>query len=241
MRRPRIGFVAYTSTRDPTRYVAPIDYVQAVERAGADAVIVPPGPTAAHLLDLVQGLVLVGGGDICPSRYSAQPHPACYGIDALRDATELAVLEVAMTTRHPVLAICRGMQLVNVALGGTLHQHLPDVVGDTVAHRVVRESAELVAVDHEVSLEPTSLVAQVCGAPRLSIASTHHQAVDRLGQGVRAIGWAEDDVIEAIAVDDHPQLLAVQWHPELTAAKDKRQQSLFDWLVREARDGRTER
>lgn len=234
MGRPRIGFVAYSSVKDPTRFVAPIDYIQAVERAGADVVIVPPGPSAGHLLDLVQGLVLVGGGDICPSRYSAQAHASCYGIDAVRDATELAVLEGAMKTRHPVLAICRGMQLVNVALGGTLHQHLPDVVGDLVNHRVVRDSAELVAVDHEVRLEPSCLIAQVCGAPRITIASTHHQAVDRLGSGVRAVAWADDGVVEAIAIDGHPQVLAVQWHPELTAAKDPRQQSLFDWLVQQA-------
>ena len=234
MRRPRIGFVAYSSAKDPTRFVAPIDYIQAVERAGADAVIVPPGPGACHVLDLVQGIVLVGGGDICPSRYSAQRHASCYGIDPVRDATELAVLEGAMKTRHPVLAICRGMQLINVALGGTLHQHLPEVVGENVVHRVVRESAELVAVDHEVRLEASCLIAEVCGAPRITIASTHHQAVDRLGAGVRAVGWADDGVVEAIAIDGHPQVLAVQWHPELTAAQDPRQQSLFDWLVKQA-------
>jgi putative glutamine amidotransferase len=234
MRRPRIGFVAYNPVKDPTRFVAPIDYIQAVERAGADVVIVPPGPSAAHLLDLVQGLVLIGGGDICPSRYSAQPHAACYGIDAVRDSTELTVLEAAVKTRHPLLAICRGMQLINVALGGTLHQHLPEVVGDKVTHRVVRESTGLVAVDHEVRLEPSCLVAQVCGASRITIASTHHQAVDRLGTGVRAVGWADDGVVEAISVDGHPQILAVQWHPELKAAEDPRQQGLFDWLVQQA-------
>ncbi len=234
MRRPRIGFVAYKSVKDPTRFVAPIDYIQAVERAGADVVIVPPGPSACHLLDLVQGLVLVGGGDICPSRYSAQPHASCYGIDTVRDTTELAVLEGAMKTRQPVLAICRGMQLINVALGGSLHQHLPDIVGDKVVHRVVRETAELVAVDHEVRLEGSCLIAEVCGAPRITIASTHHQAVDRLGNGVRAVGWADDGIVEAIAIDGHPQVLAVQWHPELTAATDPRQQRLFDWLVAEA-------
>lgn len=234
MRRPRIGFVAYTSVKDPTRFVAPIDYIQAVERAGADCLIVPPGPSATHLLDLVQGLVLVGGGDICPSRYSAQKHATCYGIDALRDTTELAVLGAALEAKLPLLAICRGMQLINVAMGGTLHQHLPDVVGEKVVHRVVRESAELCAVDHDVRLDPACLIANVCGAPSIPIASTHHQACDKLGAGIRAIGWAEDGVVEAISIDGHPQVIAVQWHPELTAAKDPRQQNLFDWLVRQA-------
>ena len=230
----RIGIVAYASAKDTGKVVTPVDYIHAVERAGAHVLIAPPGPQAAHLLDVVSGLVLVGGGDICPSRYSAQPHASCYGIDAVRDATELAILDTAMKRRLPILAICRGMQLINVAMGGTLHQHLPDVVGETVTHRVVRGAAELCAVDHEVRLEPGSIIANVCGAPRIPIASTHHQAVDKLGSGVRATAWAEDGVVEAIHVDGHPQIIAVQWHPELTAAKDPRQQSLFDWLVREA-------
>lgn len=229
----RIGIVAYASSKDTGKVVAPVDYIHAVERAGADVLITPPGPAAPRILDVVSGLVMVGGGDICPSRYRAQPHKSCYGIDPVRDESELAVFDAALKRRVPILAICRGMQLINVAMGGTLHQHLPDVVGETVSHRVVRD-VDLVSVDHEVRLDPTCTVASVCGAPRIPVASTHHQAVDTMGTGVRAVGWAEDGVIEAITLDGHPQVLAVQWHPELTAAKDPRQQNLFGWLVKQA-------
>lgn len=229
----RIGMVAYASSKDVGRVVAPVDYIRAVERTGARVLIAPPGPSAVAMLDVVDGLVLTGGGDIDPARYGALPHAQVYGVDRDRDACELEVLGAALSKRLPILAICRGMQLINVALGGTLHQHLPDLVGEDVAHRTVR-SAELCSCEHVVRLEQGTRLAEICGDLSVRVASTHHQAVAQFGRGVTPCAWAEDGVVEAIALEEHPEVVAVQWHPELTAANDKQQQALFEWLTRTA-------
>jgi putative glutamine amidotransferase len=231
----RIGMIAYASCKEAGRVVAPVDYIRAVERTGASVLVAPPGPSALALLDVVQGLVLTGGGDIDPARYGAQPHTMVYGVDAERDACELAVIEAALVKRLPILAICRGMQLLNVALGGTLHQHIPDLVGEDIAHRTVR-SAELCSNEHDVRIAPDAAIAEICGGPRFKVASTHHQACDKLGRGVTACAWADDGIVEAISLTDHPHVIAVQWHPELTASTDTKQQRLFEWLVRTARE-----
>ena len=235
--RPVIGIGSYGRGSDPEKYSLPIGYVSAVRRAGGRVVIVPPGDeSAGAILAGLDGVILAGGGDIDPSRYGQAAHPTLYGLDPERDAFELDLARQALARRVPTLAVCRGLQVINVALGGDLVQHLPDVVSDRIAHRAGPGQS----VDHDVRLSPESRVASVCGATSLRVNSSHHQGPNRLGEGLRPVAWADDDTVEAIEAEGHPELLAVQWHPEETADRDPAQQRLFDWLVDRARGRATQ-
>lgn len=235
-RQPLIGITSYGIGSDPRRYTLPTVYVQAVRRAGGRAVILPPGDDApGSVLASLDGLILAGGGDIDPARYGQAPHRELYGVDPERDAFEFALAREALERRVPMLTICRGLQVINVALGGDLVQHLPDRVAGRVAHRAgVGETAP-----HHVRLAPDSRLAAVCGATRFGVASAHHQGPDRLGAGLQPVAWADDETVEALEADQHAELLAVQWHPEETAERDAAQQRLFDWLVTRAGPGAT--
>jgi putative glutamine amidotransferase len=214
----------------------PSPYVNALRRAGADAGILQPVPAEEDhlggLLDRFDGLVLIGGPDVDPSLYGRDQHPECYGIDRDRDEFELALVRVAIQHEVPILAICRGIQLVNVALGGTLDQHIAEREG-LIPHGVPDGGQ---GVSHPMELEPGSLVAKAMGVDRADGFSHHHQAVEELGKGLRAVGWTEDGVVEAVELEEG-WLLGVQWHPEETAAYDRAHQGLFDALVERARDG----
>ncbi len=213
----------------------PARYVDALHRAGArEAVFLPlawSGDDAADLLDRVDGLLLVGGGDLDPSTYGADRQDATRGVDAARDACELALVEVALARRVPTLAICRGHQVLAVALGGELDQ---DLVGQSglIEHGI--PGTEDGAREHDVTIAPDSLLAHVLGTTRTAVSSHHHQAVTRVGPSARAVGQAPDGVIEALEVTtpDAGWVLGVQWHPEDTAATDPVQQRLFDGFVR---------
>jgi putative glutamine amidotransferase len=212
----------------------PAAYVDAVRAAGGLPVLLPPGEARpAELLDAVAGLVLCGGGDIDPARFGGPGgHEAQYATCDERDAFELDLAAEALGRRTPTLAICRGMQILNVALGGALHVHLPDVVGDSVAHRVSRERYTY----HAVRLAPDSNLAALLGDEPVQVASWHHQAVDRPGAGLRPVAWAEDGTIEAVELAGRPEVRAVQWHPELQYEEpDGRQRRLFEDLVARAR------
>jgi putative glutamine amidotransferase len=225
--RPLIGITTYPID-EGGRVGLPAEYVDAVRRAGGIAVLLPPGEDdAAAVLDRVDGLLLSGGGDIDPALYSAVRHETVYGTDPDRDRSDLALARRAVAETVPTFAICRGLQVVNVALGGTLHQHLPDVVGEAVAHRAPPREP----VPHPIRVDAGSLVARLMGATAIEPMSWHHQAVDRPGVGLRAVAQAADGTVEAIELDGQPWLLAVQWHPELTAATDRTQQRLFDEFV----------
>jgi putative glutamine amidotransferase len=215
-------------------FAVPEPYVAAVRRAGGRALLVPPGDdvSADELLASFDGLLLMGGGDIEAERYGAEPHPTLYGMDAERDETELDVLRAAFARQLPTLAICRGAQVVNVALGGTLIQHIPDTEGLLPHGAPVHDES----VYHDIQLTAATRVAKACGHELVTGRSHHHQAVDRLGDGLVAVGWSPDGVIEAIEPEPSgPWLVAVQWHPEDTAATDPAQQGLFDALVDQAR------
>ena len=211
-------------------YAVPEAYVHAVRRAGMEPVILAGGdPEAAvRVLARVQALLLIGGGDMDPSIYGAQAHPAVYGVDSDRDALEIDLIHEARAADLPVLAVCRGVQVANVALGGTLTQHLPDV-GGTLVHRDDDDPT----LAHAVKITPSTRLAEICGAETVTGASHHHQAVDRLGRELVVSARADDGVIEALEAE-RGWLVAVQWHPEETAAKDPVQQSLFDALASEA-------
>jgi putative glutamine amidotransferase len=207
----------------------PVEYVESVRRAGGRAVLVAPGePDPGGLLDAVQAVVLTGGGDLEPSTWGARAGDATvYETDIERDRTELALARAAVERGVPLLAICRGQQVLNVALGGTLHMDVPTVFGDAVAHRVPPRDP----VAHPVAVEQGCRLAEIMGAAAVEPMSWHHQAVDVPGAGLRAVAWAPDGVIEALEHESHPWLVAVQWHPELTSAHDPTQAALFDALV----------
>jgi putative glutamine amidotransferase len=201
-------------------------YLHAISRGGGAAVIAPPIPAALDqtlaLLARVDALVLHGGGDVDPSRYGqAAGADELYGIVDVHDDVELAVCREAIDRDLPMLAICRGMQVLNVALGGTLHQHIGE------EHRMRHHDVDVVAGSRLASAVGTgSLTDSHC---------VHHQSVDRLGGGLRVTASTADGVIHAVEHDGASWVLGVQWHPEDTAGTDPRQQSLFDTLVHRAR------
>ena len=230
---PLIGITTYPANRD-ARVELPREYVDSVRRAGGEPVLVPPGVGDAEaLLDRLDGVVLAGGGDIDPALHGGAMHETVYALDPVRDRTEVDLARRVVERDQPTLAICRGMQVVNVALGGSLHVHLPDVVDGTVAHRTEPEHLRGRAgpTPHDVAVEAGSLLAKVMEADAVTPMSWHHQAVDRLGDGLRVVATAPDGTIEALEHDSHRWLALVQWHPELTAARDQTQQRLFDGLV----------
>jgi len=198
---------------DQPAAVVAADYVVQVQRAGGLAVVLPPhdgdpGP----LLDSIDGLMLTGGNDIEAAAYGAEPHPEAEIPDAARDAWEAALIRAAVDRDMPVLGICRGMQVMNVAYGGTLTEHLPESHG-THDHR--RTTGTFHGNDHMVHLEEGSLVARAAGETSHSVPSHHHQAVDRVGQGLVLTGRSADDgVAEAIEMPGRRFALGVQWHPE---------------------------
>jgi putative glutamine amidotransferase len=194
--------------------LAPRNYATAVERAGGLAMVLPPDESVVEdpdrLLDRLEALLLTGGADVDPGSYGADPHPETTGTWPERDRFEVALARRALERDLPVLGVCRGMQLLNVALGGTLEQHLPERLGHDGHRRVPGRFGE-----HEVRLAPGSLAARACGGERAVVFSHHHQGVADLGSGLIASGWDfEDDVVEAIEAPGHRFGLGVIWHPE---------------------------
>jgi putative glutamine amidotransferase len=211
--KPLIGITTYVEPASWGHWtleaaLVPYDYVRAVERAGGRAVLIPPDDEGIEeVLDAVDGIVFSGGGDI--------------GVDSTRDHGEFPLLAAALERDLPVLAICRGVEVLNVARGGDLVQHLPDVLGHEEHRAVLGEFSE-----HPVRVDPDSRLGEVRG----SVMSHHHQGLGKIGDGLREVAWAEDGVVEAVEDPDKPFLVGVLWHPE--AGEDQR---LFEQLVEAAR------
>ena len=191
-------------------------YITAIQAAGGLAVMIPPDPELEQdpdeVLDLIDGLILAGGNDIDPDRYGSEPHPETHAPVPERDAFEIALVCRAWDRDLPVLGICRGMQLINVARGGTLRQHLPEEFGHE-DHRRIPGSFD--GSDHDVRLKRGSLAATAAGEELHATKSHHHQGIDTLGAGLQITGRATvDDLPEAIEATDRRFLLGVQWHPE---------------------------
>lgn len=210
-------------------------YTDGVLRAGGIPVLLAPvpDPLVAAMVERIDGLVLSGGGDVDPARYGGTFHEAMYGIDFDRDAFEIEAVRAAAAARVPTLAICRGLQVANVAFGGTLIEDIPTETG-SADHTVIGH--QVFDGHQHVRLDPGCRVARVVDAVDLEVNSIHHQAVRTLAPGMRAVGWADDGIIEAIEHEDARwPLLAVQWHPEyLGDADDPASRALFRALVEAA-------
>jgi putative glutamine amidotransferase len=234
--RPLVGITTYvTAARfgawDTEAALVPGDYVRAVERAGGRPLLVPPSEAGVEeTLDAVDGLIFSGGSDLEPELYGQDPHPETYGVVPERDRAELALLTAALERDLPVLAICRGSQVLNVALGGDLVQHLPDLVG----HERHKHTPGVFA-DHDVDVENGTRLAALLG-DRAPVKSHHHQGLGRLGDGLRASARAEDGAVEAVEASARRFALGVLWHPE--AGEDMK---LFEALVEEAARYREDR
>jgi putative glutamine amidotransferase len=222
MPRPLIGVCAgverasYGVWKDEPVHLLPLAYARAIHGSGGMMGMLPPDPQIsedpAELLNHLDALVLAGGVDIDPENQGAEPHPETVLTNPERDRFEIALARGALDRGLPLLGVCRGMQLLNVACGGTLDQHLPDRLGHEL-HRPVPGSW----AEHEVRIEPGSLAAHATGTERLVVKSHHHQGIDRVADGLTASAWAtEDDSVEAIESGDGHFVLGVLWHPEET-------------------------
>lgn len=219
MPRPVIGISAASEQArfgpwDVPAILQPRSYADAVQRAGGLALLLPPDEAASEhpneVLDHVDALLVAGGVDVHPDNYGAEPHPETRYADRHRDRFEIRLSRRAVERGLPLLGVCRGMEVLNVALGGTLEQHLPDRVGDERHRPVPGEFTE-----HDVRLEPDSLAARAVGAERLTVKSHHHQGIAELAEALEASGFSDDDgEIEALELPDHRFALGVLWHPE---------------------------
>jgi putative glutamine amidotransferase len=236
--KPVIGIGAYPRTVEtafgPTLlHTASRHYVQAVERAGGAPVVLPVTESededVASVLRVLDGVVLTGGGDIQPSMYGEPPDNSTHGVNAERDAFEVALFQQAVAAELPVLAICRGMQLMNVAMGGSLVQDVFSATGQF--HDEDKRAHELV---HGIKVEPGSCLAETLGVVQLGVNSVHHQGIGRLATDLRAVAWAEDGSIEGVELPGARFALGVQWHPEMLDDQPE-QQGLFRALVDQAR------
>jgi gamma-glutamyl-gamma-aminobutyrate hydrolase PuuD len=236
MSKPVIGITTYLT---PARFgvwedetaLIPAAYVRAIEAAGGRPLLVPPSTDGIdETLDRLDGLLFSGGSDLDPELYGQDAHPETNGIVPERDRAEIALLRAALERDMPVLAVCRGSQVLNVALGGDLVQHLPDVIGDEKHKHTPGEFA-----DHEVNLEPGTRVQKILG-DHAPVKSHHHQGYGRLGTGLRESARADDGTIEALEDPERRFAIGVLWHPE--AGEDF---ALFEALVEEAKEYRSER
>jgi putative glutamine amidotransferase len=204
-------------------------YVSALESAGLVPLIIPPltnEGAAASIIDSVSGLVLTGGEDVDPARYGETRHEKVLSVNSARDATETALIEAAKARRTPVFAICRGIQILNVALGGTLVQDIPSQCDTRIAHD---EDSPRDSRAHEISIEPGSIIARAVGAEHCSVNSFHHQSVKRVADGMRVTAQSPDGVIEGIeSTDADWWVMGVQWHPEeMTESPEPWDRGLF--------------
>jgi putative glutamine amidotransferase len=211
----------------------PALYIDAVRRAGGIPLLIMPGEENLDaILEKVDGIIITGGADIHPSTYGGDPeHPRLTEMDTERDRLELALVHQLLGVENiPTLAICRGMQILNVALGGTLHEHVAESLDEDI-HR----GDDGVWRVHGVSITPKTRAASAMGVEQVSTYSGHHQAIKELASDLEITATAPDGVIEAVEHQSHPWMLGVQWHPEITAGEDLTQQRLFDALVQEAK------
>ncbi len=237
---PIIGITTYGRYEDKLStahyaeyFVLPAQYVDAVRRAGGVPVLLPPGePNWRDWLRAVDGVIISGGSDVHPDRYGGDAnHPNLTKVDPQRDKTELALARyLTQQEKRPTLCICRGMQVLNVALGGSMTEHLPDILAEDM-HRGEDGGWTV----QPLQADPATLLAKVMGTTDVATYSGHHQGVKEVAPALQVTAQAADGIVEGLGIADHPWLIAVQWHPEVSAAEDETQQRLFDELVAECR------
>jgi putative glutamine amidotransferase len=215
-------------------YASPSPYVDAVRKAGGVPIILPPihPDEAQDILQTVNAIIIAGGADVSPEFYGGNSeHPHLTKLDKERDASEIAIVQQMIEMGDkPLFCVCRGMQVLNVALGGTMYEHIPDILDDDM-HR--KDSFWTL---HEVEVDSHSRLAQIMQSDTVKTYSGHHQAVKTLGEGLSVVAKAADGITEALTYENHPWVLGVQWHPEKSAAEDMSQQRLFDAVVEAAKE-----
>ncbi len=230
-RPPIIGITTFNEN-EHGHYHLSSAYVKAVSCAGGLPILLPPDrpEEGAAILEVVDGLIFSGGGDLEPAAYNGSVHPTISQVDPKRDTFELTLAKLALNTDIPVLGICRGVEVLSVASGGSLVPHIPDEFGEVVMHM----GGPTQTVEHQVQIEPQSRLAEVMGVTEATVVSWHHQAVCSVPPGWRITAHSLDGVTEAIEYKYHPWAFAIQWHPEL-ALDDPLQQRIFQSLVKAAR------
>jgi putative glutamine amidotransferase len=233
-RPPLIGVsTSLTIDKSPERAYVNATYLDAVQQAGGIPIVLPPHLDARardEIWKRLDGVLLTGGGDIDPKRFEEEPHSTLVEVSEERDALEIELVERALADRVPLFAICRGIQVLNVALGGSLYQDLPGELGFCHSQTEPRDQPT-----HRVSVTGETKLAEVLGALELDVNSMHHQAIKRVGRGLREVAWAPDGVIEGVEVADVRTLvIGVQWHPEELVGHDPAARGLFRSLVEAA-------
>lgn len=235
--RPLIGVTtSITVEHYPERAYVNSAYLSAVQQAGGIPILLPPPlerPAREALRDRLDAVLLTGGGDLDPARFGEAPHPSTYEVSATRDGLELSLVEYALDRGRPLLAICRGIQVLNVALGGTLYQDIPSDPGSPIRHSQ-KEPREQPTHAVKVRGEGTRL-GGILGGLELEVNSLHHQAVKRLGRGLTAVAWAPDGIVEGVEGTGSGFVVGVQWHPEDLVGHDPAARRLFAALVEAAR------
>ncbi len=239
MTSPLIGISsAYASPNDVQggSVAAPVSYLRAVLAAGGIPLLIPPGlnrDQLAEALARLDGLVLIGGGDIDPALFQGRAHPRVYGIDPTRDDLDLSLARLAASSRKPFLGICRGIQVINVALGGTLYTDIADQTPQPLRHDWYPDIPRN-HLAHEVTVEPGSRLNQILGGERFAVNSLHHQGLEQIAPGLRVVAHATDGLVEAVELPDHPFGIGVQWHPEWMQ-EHAPQRAIFSALIEAAR------
>lgn len=215
MAKPLIGITTYNTKNKFERDIAAVQhtYIRAVTQAGGIPILIPAILQEDELNELyghLQGILFSGGGDISLKYFEGENHPSIHEVDENRDVTELSLLRQSVQHEKPFLAICRGLQVMNVALGGTLHTHIPDQIPNSLKH----DNQDFKLISHPVNIDEESSMAEIFGETLLHVNSLHHQAIKDLASNLRIVGHAPDGVIEAVELPDHPYALGVQWHPE---------------------------
>jgi putative glutamine amidotransferase len=215
MAKPLIGITTYNTKNFYDRDISAVQhtYIRAVTQAGGVPILIPailPADDLNELYSHLQGILFSGGGDISLKYFAGEQHPSIHEVDEARDVTEISLLQKSVQHEKPFLAICRGLQVMNVALGGTLHTHIPDQIPNSLKH----DNQEFTLISHPVNLDEESRMAEIFGETLLHVNSLHHQGIKDLASNLRIVGHAPDGVIEAVELPEHPYALGVQWHPE---------------------------
>lgn len=228
--RALIGLVCQHNQENPERYFIARAYIQAILNAGGTPIVIPhqPKEQLSEIIRLIDGLVLTGGVDVDPNRYGENPIEGCGEINPDRDELDLLACELALTRDLPILGICRGAQVLNVALGGTLVQDIPSQIKNPIKHW---QKAPNWYATHAVVVQPTSLLEKILRTTEIRVNSYHHQSIGRVGKGLEVVATAPDGVVEAVESSEHRFVLGLQWHPELMEEHYHSAQKIFQHFV----------